>query len=139
MSMIGAIAYRADGAESKLFVRLIPATVRSGHFVTFLAHLSRHLRGPIIVIWDRLNGHRAKDVRRWVDRHPRCQLHFLPAYAPELNPVEALWAWLKGTRLANACRENLAQLAPAIRHGVRSARRRCGLLNSFLRRSGLSL
>ena len=137
--MIGAIAYCADGSQTKPFLRLIPATVRSGHFVSFLAHLGRHLSGPIIVIWDRLNGHRGKDVRGWVERHRRFQLHFLPAYAPELNPVEALWAWLKGTRLANAGREDLAQLAPAIRSGVRSARRRCGLLKSFLRRSDLSL
>jgi transposase len=139
MSMIGAIGYRADGSRSRLFLRLKRSTVRAEHFVSFLAHLRRHLRGKFTVVWDRLHGHRSTLVREWVERHPRCQLTYLPAYAPELNPVEALWAWLKGTRLANHSRDALAPLANEIRRGTRVARRRSDLLRAFLRRSGLSL
>jgi transposase len=139
MSMIGAIAYRADGSSSKLFLRFHKSTVRAEHFVSFLAHLARHLRGQIIVIWDRLNGHRCGLVLEWKAQHPRFQLHYLPAYAPELNPVEPMWAWLKGTRLANLSHDDLAPLAEQVRRGVRAARRRVDLLGAFLGRSGLSL
>lgn len=139
MSMIGAIGYRADGSRSRLFVRLKRGAVHAEHFVTFLAHLRRHLRDKIIVVWDNLHGHRSKLVRHWAEKHPSCQLTYLPAYAPELNPVEALWAWLKGTRLANNSREDLAPLADEVRRGTRAARRRGDLLQSFLHRSGLFL
>lgn len=139
MSVIGAIAYRADGARSRLFVRLERSTVQAEHFVRFLDHLRRHLRGPVVVIWDRLHGHRSRLVRKWDEKHPRFELTYLPAYAPELNPVEALWAWLKGTRLANLCRDDLAPVALEVRRGARVARRRRHLLQSFLRKSGLAL
>ena len=139
MSVIGAIAYRADGLRSRLFVRLKRSTVHAEDFVTFLAHLRRHLSGRITVIWDRLHAHRGRIVREWAEKHRRCELTYLPAYAPELNPVEALWAWLKGTRLANLCRDDLGPVAIEVRRGARAARRRSELLQSFLRRSGLSL
>lgn len=139
MSMIGAVAYRADGSRSRLFMRTKRGAVHAEQFVNFLASLLRHLRGRVIVIWDNLHGHRSKLVKLWAEKHTRCQLTYLPAYAPELNPVEALWAWLKGTRLANNSREDLDPLADDVRRGARVARRRPELLLSFLRRSGLFL
>lgn len=139
MSMIGAVAYRVDGSRSRLFMRTKRGAVHAEQFVSFLAHLQRHMRGRVIVIWDNLHGHRSTLVRQWAQRHPRCHLTYLPAYAPELNPVEALWAWLKGTRLANYSREDLDPLADEVRRGARAVRQRPDLLRSFLHRSGLFL
>ena len=63
----------------------------------------------------------------------------LPAYAPELNPVEALWAWLKYGRLANVAEDGLERLAARVRRGVRNSRRRQALLWAFLAKAGLDL
>jgi transposase len=52
------------------------------------------------------------------------QFEFLPAYAPELNPVEYLWAWLKHHALANFCPETLAGLQHTARGKLKSAQRR---------------
>jgi transposase len=57
-------------------------------------------------VWDGLPAHRSRVMRAWL----RCQRHWLvveplAAYAPELNPVEALWASLKGVELANLAGE----------------------------------
>ena len=139
MSAIGALAYRADGRCSRLFLRLKRGTVQAEHFVRFLERLRRHLPGTVTVIWDRLNGHRSHLVRDWSAEHRRFELNYLPAYAPELNPVETLWAWLKGTCLANSCHDDLEPLAREVRRGARRARRRHAFLNCFLRRTGLSL
>lgn len=139
MSAIGALAYRADGSRSRLFVRFKRGPVLTGDFVRFLAHLGRHLKGRVIVIWDRLNGHRGVQVREWTEMHARFRLNYLPAYAPELNPVEALWAWLKGTCLANFSRDDLAPLTREVRRGARRARRRRYLLDAFRRKTGLYL
>lgn len=139
MSAIGALAYRADGSRSKLLLQFKKGAVLAPDFVRFLDHLGRHLRGNVVVIWDRLNGHRSLLVRSWSDENARFELVHLPAYAPELNPVEALWSWLKGTCLANCSHDDLAPLVDAMRRGAGRARHRHGLLQAFLRKADLYL
>lgn len=137
MSAIGALAYRADGSRSRLFLHLKRGPVLAEDFVRFLGHLARHLAGRVIVIWDRLNGHRSVLVREWTADRQRFDLNFLPAYAPELNPVEALWSWLKGTCLANCPHDDLDPLTQEVRRGARRARQRRALLAGFRRKAGL--
>jgi transposase len=139
MSVIGALAYRADGSRSRLFMRFKRGPVLAEDFVRFLNHLGRHLRHRVVVIWDRLNGHRSVLVQEWAAKQSRFELNYLPAYAPELNPVEALWAWLKGTCLANFTRDDLDPLAREVQRGARRARRRRSLLEGFRRKTGLYL
>ena len=47
-------------------------------------------------------------------------LAFLPPYAPDLNPVEYLWAWLKRHALVNFCAANLAEFKASNGNVVRS-------------------
>jgi transposase len=63
----------------------------------------------------------------------------LPAYAPELNPVEGLWSNLKAVELANLCGPTLAEVIAQARLGVERVRRTPHLAYSFLRYCGLSL
>lgn len=79
----------------------------------FLRELLRHLRGPIVLVWDRLPVHRAAGVRRFAAKHPRLRIEYLPPYAPELNPVEYAWSWLKMNPLANRCAQDLDELTTA--------------------------
>lgn len=67
----------------------------------FLQQLLRKLRGPVIVIWDRGNMHRGHDIRQLLERNPRLTLKQLPPYAPELNPTEQIWEYLKWSKLCN--------------------------------------
>jgi transposase len=66
-----------------------------------LAHQLRHQ--PVTVLWDNLGAHYAGDLHAWAATRPWLELAYLPSYAPELNPVEGLWANLKGCELANRC------------------------------------
>jgi transposase len=66
-----------------------------------LAHQLRHQ--PVTVLWDNLGAHYAGDLHAWAATRPWLELAYLPSYAPELNPVEGLWANLKGCKLANRC------------------------------------
>ena len=61
----------------------------------------------------------------------------LPAYAPDLNPVEALWSNLKGQELANLACDTLGEVIQATRQGIERVRRAWWLPYSFLRRAGL--
>ncbi len=55
----------------------------------FLEHLMRHIPGKLLIIWDRLSAHRSAFVRDFIAAQDgRITLEWLPAYAPELNPVE---------------------------------------------------
>ncbi|MGH8251689.1 MAG: transposase, partial [Steroidobacteraceae bacterium] len=66
-------------------------------------------------------------------------LEYLPAYAPELNPVEYLWAYLKTNPLANDPAFDLSSLAARARGAARSVQHQPALLLGFLRHAGLSL
>ena len=69
--------------------------------VEFLRDLLKHLRGRVVVVWDRGSNHKGPIMRKFLTRNRRLTLEMLPPWAPELNPVEAVWSWLKYGELAN--------------------------------------
>ena len=83
------------------FSSLINDSYDSWTVAWFLRELLKHLRGPVIVVWDRGPMHRGPEIRQLQKDFPRLHLEYLPAYAPELNPVEQVWTYLKWNRLCN--------------------------------------
>ncbi len=67
----------------------------------FVRELLKHLRGPVIIVWDRGPMHQGPAIRQLLQDFPRLQFEQLPAYAPDLNPVECVWSYLKWGRLSN--------------------------------------
>jgi transposase len=96
----------------------------------FLRALSRHLHGRFVLVWDRLAGHRAHVITHYLHRHGRA-VALLPPYAPDLNPVEILWAYLKSNPLANFAAPDTPELARVATRHVQRLRRRPALLRSF--------
>jgi transposase len=83
------------------------------------------------MLWDSLQAHRSHLVRDYVAAtEGRIQLHFLPGYAPDLNPVEFLWAWLKRHALANYCPDSFTELRHTARGKLKSAQRRSVIIAS---------
>ena len=118
--------------------RLFPGTIKSEQIVTFLKALRRQLRQRLLIIWDGLRAHRSRLVRDYVDStRGRLQLAFLPPYAPELNPVEYLWAWLKRHALANFCPANIYVLHKTARNKLRSAQRRTTIIAACWKQASL--
>jgi transposase len=74
---------------------------------------------PVTVIWDNLGAHHAGDLHAWAATQPWLELAYLPSYAPELDPVEGLWANLKGLRVGQ----------PLLRRPRRADRHRPGRLD----------
>ena len=94
---------------------------------------------PTTVIWDNLGAHHAGELEEWVATQPWLELAYLPSYAPELNPVEGLWANLKGCELANRCCADRRELLATAQVGSIRVRRDPELLRSFLAGTGLTL
>ena len=76
-------------------------TIRAEDVTAFLRQALRQLPGQIILYWDGLPQHRSKKVRRFLEKHPRLQVHPLPPYSPDLNPDEGVWNYAKTRELPN--------------------------------------
>jgi len=138
--MIAALAVSPRRRRVGLYFSLAPnRNVTGPWIVAFLHALLRHLRGGVILIWDRLPVHRGRHVGQWLARHPRLHVDFLPPYAPELNPVEPFWGYLKCNPLANLAPDDPQALARIASRHVRRLQRRHHLLRSFIRATHLSL
>lgn len=83
-------------------------------FITFLEQiLLAYPVGPIILILDNARYHTAQDVMKWLAEHPRMTVLWLPRYAPELNPVDKIWWYLKQKVAANRCYLTIEHLKEA--------------------------
>jgi transposase len=124
----------------QLYFRLHPkAEINALRVIGFLRSLEQDLNAPCVLLWDRLNAHRAKRTARFVESVDHLHTFFLPAYAPELNPVEYAWGYLKMNPLANRPAFETEELAAVTHRHARSMQSNEPLLRSFLRHSPLFL
>jgi transposase len=139
--MAAALCYGSRGGGAQLALHHHPGAYDTDTLIGALEGLRRFLGGQkATLVWDGLPAHRSHAMRAWL----RCQRSWLvveplPACAPELNPVEPLWASLKGVGLANLAGEGLDDVIAAAQRGIQRIRATHHLAFSFLRHSGLSL
>ncbi len=140
LSAIGAVTVSARRRQLGLYLHLHPkASIAQEAVVRFLKHLRRHLRGPIVVLWDRWSVHRGQQVRRYLEGQSAIRVEWLPPYAPELNPMDKGWGWMKGHRLANHGLCDIEQLTEAVADTHQAARGRQDLLQGFVRATQLPI
>jgi transposase len=96
-SMAAALCIRPDGGGSRLAFHLQPGSYDTGTLVVALDQLRRFLAGEkATLIWDGLPAHRSRKMGDWISQQRSwLVVERLPAYAPDLNPVEGLWSSLK--------------------------------------------
>jgi transposase len=130
LSAIAAIA-----PEGKLYFHSQDHAIDSADVVTFLEHLLREVSGRRVILWDGAPIHRRHLIQEFLANGAAQRLHVerVPAYAPDLNPGEGLWAHLKGVELRNVCCFNLGHLRQELRDAVKRVRRKPRLIQSFFR------
>jgi len=133
VSVIAALTLSPIRRRLGLYFRtIVNGSFKGATVAEFLRHLLRHIRGRIILIWDRWSGHRGPDVRAVLADHPRLQIEPLPTYAPQLNPVEHLWSHLKWSQLCNFGPDTAEELNDAIGPALRlTAKQRSILLGCW--------
>ena len=107
------------------YFKLVPGSFNGARVIEFLRQLRRQIKRKLLVIWDGLPAHRSRVVRDYVDSTKGAiQIEQLPGYAPELNPVEFLWAHWKQHELANFCPKHFAELSGFARNKLRRSQHR---------------
>ncbi|WP_455770332.1 IS630 family transposase [Streptomyces erythrochromogenes] len=124
--------YRGRTGEKKGF--------RAREFADLLTSARRQLGGaPLIVVWDNASTHHAKALREFCDRNSDwLTIVKLPPYAPDLNPVEGVWAHVKKS-LADLAPRAIEDLTPLVKNRLRSIQRRPEVLDGFIAETGLLL
>jgi hypothetical protein len=106
-----------------------------------LRHLPDYLNRKLLVIWDRLNIHRAEEVKT----PPSCgwarliHIEEFSAYAPDLNPDEGVWHHLKHYELRNLRCVDLDHLDAELTLAIKRMRLEPELIRSFFAEAKLDL
>jgi putative transposase len=138
ISVISGISMSPRRRRFGLYYRMQTANIRRPDCCAFLRQLLRHLRGPVIVLWDNGRIHKGPPIQDVCRAFPRLRLEFFPAYAPELNPDEGVWTLAKSA-LANGRPDGIAALRAHVRTSLRSIRRSQRKLRGCITQSDLPL
>ncbi|MEU1050234.1 transposase [Streptomyces sp. NPDC005897] len=90
-------------------------------FIALVDGAHQFLKTPIVLVWDRLNTHLSHAVREPIAEREWLTVFLLPAYSPDLNPVEWVWAHVKRS-LANLAVVALDRLEALVRMALWASR-----------------
>jgi transposase len=126
--------------QGKVYSLVRPKSLNGLHSIEFLVHLGRLVGDRLLVIWDGSPIHRRAEVQEFVaEARGKIHLEALPAYAPDLNPVEWLWKHLKKVELRNLACRDLEQLHMELHLALGRVRQRRALVRSFFEGAELEL
>jgi len=135
-TLLSALAVSPQRRRLQLFWEVRERNYQTKDFVRLVRQLRRRLGRRLLVIWDRLPGHRAAAQHL---ESPGIRVEFLPAYAPELNPVEWVWSQAKHAELANWAAEDTEELEERYHDTLADFNQQQALLRSFFAGAELPL
>lgn len=123
----------AISPAGKMVFRIEKEKINADKHIEFLQQIMKqHSHRKIIVIEDRAKPHIAKKVRDYVGRHKsRFAVYYLPSYAPELNPDEHVWEYLKAHQLKTHQAQDTEELKKLVKRKMQSIQRKKPLIHSF--------
>ncbi|WP_435792308.1 IS630 family transposase [Actinacidiphila glaucinigra] len=145
LSVAGLIAIR-PGSRTRLCHRLrthpagrgIRRSMGERDFIALIDGTHHLVKAPIVLIWDRLNTHVSHAMRKLIAERAWLTVFLLPAYSPDLNPVEWVWAHVKRS-LANLAVVALDRLETLVRNRLKRLQYRPHTLDGFIAGTGLTL
>ena len=125
--------------DGRLAARHVRGAVTSAVVIDTLRYFRRRLGPRLLIVWDRLQAHRARATQRFLAAHAdQFATAFLPAYAPELNPEEQCNAWVKRD-MENALPATVEELASLARRSFRRLQRHPVMIVNFFHHAGLDV
>jgi transposase len=88
------------GSINPLTGQLAVSFAGKGNYLSFKKHLKKLLyiyrdKEKIILYADNVRFHHAKLLQEFLIAHPCLEIRYLPAYSPDLNPVERVWWFMR--------------------------------------------
>ena len=102
------------------------------HILKFLRDLLKAIAGPIVLLWDSAPIHTRHKVQAFIAAQARLHVLSFPKYAPELNPVEFLWAQVN-EHLACRAPQSIQELKALVHMAVQRSRAARWRLEACLR------
>ena len=137
ISAIAALTLSPKRRRVGMYFHLLVDNFKGPAIASFVRKVRRALGRDLYVVWDRLNAHRTAE-RLVADLGDGVLFEYLPGYAPELNPVEQIWAHSKHAELANAVYEDTVDMLDRVFESLQSKQRKRELLTNFFRHARLS-
>jgi transposase len=127
-------AASAVSAKGEFWYRTYAGGLNATWFVKLLRHFMRGRRKPVHLVLDSLPAHKTAAVRDYVaGTKGKLKLHFLPGYAPELNPDELVWSHVKRTGVARSPLRKGESLGACIEQQLNPLERMPHLIRSLFR------
>jgi transposase len=109
LHFIGAIALKSMTVVAREY-----KTVNAENMIDFLKDLEKNSSArKIHVICDNGRANKNKAIEEYL-KTSKIEMHYLPPYSPNLNPIERLWKMMREKKTYNKCYENLAEFTAAI-------------------------
>ena len=125
-------AISAVNARGEFWFRVYTQRLNKELFLQFLKAFLRGRRVPVIFVVDGHPAHRARIVAQYVQSlKGRLEIHFLPGYAPELNPDEFVWNHLKKQGVSKKPLRQGESLRLRVQQDLERIRRAPALVRSF--------
>jgi len=139
LSVISAITVSPERCRLGLYFDIHGHNIDTDTFESFVRWLRRRVRRRIVLVLDRWSVHRS-GARRLVERFgSKVRIEWLPAYAPDLNPVEPVWSRTKYADLANYIPDDVRALACEVARSLDRTAGNQSLLRSFFHCAKLRL
>ena len=139
LSVVAALCLSPVRQRSRLLFHVQDHNLTANDLAMFLRRLHVCIHRPLILICDRWQVHRSAVARLQRERRSWLDVRWLPPYAPDLNPVEALWKSIKHDQLGNFLPDDLADLDSTVRQQLYNHRNDYSTLRSCFRVAQLSL
>jgi len=125
-------ALSAVNARGAFWYEIYTERLNASRFLELLKHFIRGRQGPVFLVLDGHPAHIAKAVAQYVQSlKGRLELHFLPGYAPELNPDEFVWNHLKGQGVSKKPLRRDESLRSRVQTDLAAIKSRPALVRSF--------
>jgi transposase len=109
--------------------------------VAFLKHVLRHIPGKLLIMWDGASIHHGYAIKAFLAAGAAHRIHLerLPGYAPDLNPDEGIWSYLKYRELKNVVCQNTTDLRYELHLAVARLRHKRNVIQGCMSQAGLTL
>jgi len=137
LSVIAGLTLSAERHRIGLYFTIHDHNVKTPEVEAFIRQVQRQIGRPLVVVMDRLPAHRSAAKRLAGDT--RFSIEWLPGYAPDLNPVEALWSQTKYCDLANYVPADIVDLEVEAEMSLQATQTNPKLMRSFFRAARLKV